>query len=79
METNVANLYYFQAAKFENDIEIFSLAQFFELHNGMKFHFFQFNIRSPSSERGNTLSGRRNSHNTMKSHDRLSSLQVFVT
>ena len=43
------------------------------------FTFFQLNIRSPSSNVGNTLTGRRNSHSTMKSQDRLSSLQVFVT
>jgi hypothetical protein len=31
METRVATLYYFEAAEFENDIEIFSLAIVFEL------------------------------------------------
>jgi hypothetical protein len=31
METRLAKLYYFEAAEFENDIEIFSLALVFEL------------------------------------------------
>jgi len=31
MERRLANLYYFEAAEFENDIEIFSLALVFEL------------------------------------------------
>ena len=31
METRLAKLYYFEAAEFENDIEIFSLAVVFEL------------------------------------------------
>jgi hypothetical protein len=36
------------------------------------------NIRSSSSKVGNSPSGRRNSHTTMKSRDRLLSLQVFL-
>jgi len=64
----------------ENNLEMFSLALLFELQLWPEISlFFQLNIRSPSSKVGNTLSGRRNSHTTMKSHDRLSSLQVFVT
>ena len=31
METRLAKLYYFEAADFENDLEIFSLALVFEL------------------------------------------------
>ena len=31
METRLVKLYYFEAAEFENDIEIFSLALIFEL------------------------------------------------
>jgi len=78
METSKGKLYKFEAAEFENDIEIFTLALVFELQFGLKFHFFQLNIRSLSTKVGNTLSRRRNSHTTMKSHDRLSLLQVFV-
>jgi len=43
------------------------------------FTFFQQNIRFPFSKVGNTVSGRPNSHTTMKSRHRLSSLQIFVT
>jgi len=78
-ETRLANLYYFEVAEFENDRN-------FQLGSGFRvtvmawnFTFFQLYVRSPSSKVGNTLSGRRNSHTTMKSCDRLSSLQVFVT
>jgi len=80
METRLAKLYYFEAAEFENDIEIFSLALVFELQLWPEISlFFQLNFRYPSSKVGKTLSGRRNSHTTTKSRDRLSSLQVFVT
>jgi len=79
METRLSKLYYFEAAEFENDIEIFSLTVVFELHLWPEFHFFQLNFRPPSSKVGNTLSGSRNSHTTMKLLARLSSLQVFVT
>ena len=80
METRLAKLYYFEAAELKNDTEIFSLAIVLELQLWPEIsHFFQLNIRSPSSKVVNTLSERRNSHNTMKSRDRLSSLQVFVT
>jgi len=36
-------------------------------------------IKSPSSKFGNTLSGRSNSHTTMKSRELPFSLQMFVT
>ena len=42
------------------------------------YSFLQLNIRSPSSKVGNTVSWRHN-YTTMKSRDRLSSLQVVVT
>ena len=71
METKLAKLYYFETAEFENDIEIFSLALVFELQLWPEISlFFQLSIGSPSSKVGSTLSGRRNSHTTMK---------VFVT
>jgi hypothetical protein len=71
METRLAKLYYLEAVEFENGIEIFSLALIFELQLWPKISlFFQLNIRSPSTKVGNTLSGRRNSHTTIKSHDR---------
>ena len=81
METRLAKLYYFEAAEFENYIESFSLSPVFELRLWPEISLFfpQLNIRSSSSKVGKTLSGRRNSHTTMKSRDRLSSLQVFVT
>jgi len=72
METRLAQLYYFEAAEFENGIEIFSLALVFELQLWLEISLFspQLNIRSPSTKVGNTLSGRRDSHTTMKSRDR---------
>jgi hypothetical protein len=72
METRLAQLCYFEAAEFENGIEIFNLALVFELQlwPEISLFFFQLNIRSPSTKVGNTLSGRRNSHTTMKSRDR---------
>jgi len=79
METRLAKLCYFEAAEFENDTEISSLALVFELQLWPEISiFFQLNIMSPFSKVGNTLSGRRNSYNAMKSRYRLSSLQVFV-
>jgi len=64
----------------EMTYKISSYLWFSSYSYGLKFHFFfQLNIMSPSSKVGNTLSGGRNSHTTMKSRDRLSSLQVFVT
>ena len=80
METRLAKFYCFEAAEFENDTEIFNLAPVFELQLWPEISlFFQLNFRSSLSKFGNTLSGRRNSHTTLKSHDRLSSLQMFVT
>ena len=80
METRLATLYHFEDAEFEKDTEYFSLALVFELQLWPEISLsFQLNMRSPSSKVGNTLSGRRNSHAMMKSRDRLSSLQVFVT
>jgi len=80
METRLAKLYNFEAAEFEKSIELFSLALVFELQLWPKITLlFQLNIRSPSSKVGNTLIGRRNSHTTVESRDRLSFLQVFVT
>jgi len=79
MEMRLGKLYYFEAAEFVNDIEIFSLALVFELQLWPEISFFQLYIRSLSSKVGNTRSGRCNSHTTMKSRDRLLSLQVFIT
>jgi len=43
METRLAELYYFEAAEFENDIEIFSLALVFELQLWPEIsHFFKY-------------------------------------
>jgi len=43
METRLAELYYFEVAKFENDTEIFSLALVFELQLWPKIlHFFKY-------------------------------------
>ena len=72
METRLAQLYYFEAAEFENGIEIFSLALVFELQLWLEISLFspQLNIRSPSTKVGNTLHLHHNSHTTMKSRDR---------
>jgi len=40
METRLAERYYFEAAEFENDIEIFSLALVFELKLWLKISHF---------------------------------------
>ena len=68
METRLAKLYHVEAAEFENDTEIFSLALVFELQlwPEISLFFSQLNFRSLSSKFGNTLNGRRNSHTTMK-------------
>jgi hypothetical protein len=43
MKTRLAELYYFEAAEFENDMESFSLALVFELKLWAKFsHFFKY-------------------------------------
>ena len=66
METRLATLYYFEAAEFENGIEILSLVLVFELQLWPEISpFFQLNIRSPSLKVANTLSRRRNSHTTI--------------
>jgi len=72
METRLTELDYFEAAEFENDIENFSLALVFELQLWPKISlfFFQRNIRSLSSDVGNTRRLHHNSHTTMKSRDR---------
>jgi hypothetical protein len=71
MEIRLAKLCYFEAADFENGIEILSLALVFELRLWSKISlFFQLKIKSQSIKVSNTLSGRRNSHTTIKSRNR---------
>ena len=80
METRLAELYYFEAALIRKWQRNFQLSSSFRVTvMAWNFTFFQIYIKSPSSKVGNTLSGRRNSHTTMKSRDWLSSLQVFIT